>query len=60
MPTGYVLAIDQGTTGSTVLVVDHAGRIVARGYHEFTQFYPQPGWVEHDPMEIWRVTLDAI
>jgi glycerol kinase len=60
LPTGYVLAIDQGTTGTTVLVVDHAGRIVARGYREFAQIYPQPGWVEHDPLEIWRVTLEAI
>ncbi len=60
MPTGYILAIDQGTTGTTILVVDHAGRIVARGYREFSQIYPQPGWVEHDPLEIWRVTLEAI
>ena len=46
-----VLAIDQGTSGSTVLVVDAAGQIVGRGYREITQHYPEPGWVEHDPEE---------
>ena len=56
----YVLAIDQGTTGSTVLVYDHAGRVVSRAYSEFRQHYPQPGWVEHDPEEIWRVTLEVM
>jgi glycerol kinase len=55
-----VLAIDQGTTGSTVLVYDHAGRVVGRGYSELRQYYPKPGWVEHDPEEIWRVTLDVV
>src|SRR5215470_5668130 len=49
----YVLALDQGTTGSTTLVVDLEGRVVARGYAELPQYYPQPGWVEHDPEEIW-------
>ena len=53
----YVMAIDQGTTGSTVLVFDKRGRIVGRAYSEFRQHYPKPGWVEHDPEEIWRVTL---
>jgi len=52
-----VLAIDQGTTGSTVLLFDKSGRVVSRAYSEFRQFYPKPGWVEHDPEEIWRVTL---
>jgi glycerol kinase len=51
-----VLAIDQGTTGSTSLVIDERGHVRARAYSEFTQHYPQPGWVEHDPEEIWRVT----
>ena len=51
-----VLAIDQGTTGSTCLVIDEAGHVRARAYSEFTQHYPRPGWVEHDPEEIWRVT----
>jgi glycerol kinase len=49
----YVLALDQGTTGSTVLVVDAEGVVRARGYAELSQHYPQPGWVEHDPEEIW-------
>ena len=52
----YLLAIDQGTTGTTVLVIDEKGQTVAKGYAEFKQHYPQPGWVEHDPMEIWTVT----
>ncbi len=56
----YVLAIDQGTTGSTVLVFDRRGRVVGRGYSEFRQYYPKPGWVEHDPEEIWRVTLGVV
>ena len=51
-----VVAIDQGTTGSTVLVFDRRGRVVGRAYREFTQHYPQPAWVEHDAEEIWRVT----
>ncbi|HXZ88240.1 MAG TPA: glycerol kinase GlpK [Candidatus Binataceae bacterium] len=49
-----VLAIDQGTTGTTVLVVDGAGRIRGRAYGEIRQFYPRPGWVEHDPEQIYR------
>jgi len=55
-----VLAIDQGTSGSTVLVVDSAGQVVGRGYREITQHYPEPGWVEHDPEEIWHKTLEAV
>ena len=53
----HVMAIDQGTTGSTVLVFDRRGRVAARAYSEFGQHYPKPGWVEHDAEEIWRVTL---
>ncbi|HUO04778.1 MAG TPA: glycerol kinase GlpK [Candidatus Binataceae bacterium] len=54
-----VLAIDQGTTGTTVFVVDGRGRILGRAYGEIRQFYPRAGWVEHDPEEIYRsaVTL---
>jgi glycerol kinase len=55
----YVLALDQGTTGSTALVVDVEGRAVARGYAELPQHYPQPGWVEHDPEEIWSTVERA-
>ena len=53
----YVLAIDQGTTGSTSLVFADDGAVVGRAYSEFRQHYPQPGWVEHDPEEIWQVSL---
>ena len=51
-----ILAIDQGTTGSTSLVFDGGGHIVGRGYAEFGQHFPKPGWVEHDANEIWEVT----
>ena len=56
----YILAIDQGTTGTTSLVVrfapgtDKPVDVVARGYREFTQHFPKPGWVEHDLNEIWE------
>jgi glycerol kinase len=49
-----VLAIDQGTTGSRAIVFDRRGRAVASAYEEFPQYFPRPGWVEHDPEEIWR------
>jgi glycerol kinase len=52
-----ILAIDQGTTGTTCLVIDADGRVRGRGYSEFTQHFPRPGWVEHDADEIWTVTL---
>ncbi len=55
----YVLALDQGTTGSTALVVDADGAVRARGYAELPQYYPEPGWVEHDPEQIWSTTADA-
>jgi len=51
-----ILAIDQGTTGTTCLVFDAEGRIVGRAYSEFEQHFPRPGWVEHDAAEIWAVT----
>jgi len=54
-----VLAIDAGTTGVTALVVDEDARVVARGYEEFPQHFPRPGWVEHGPEEIWQATLSA-
>jgi glycerol kinase len=56
---GFLLSIDQGTTGTTALVFDRAGLVRGRGYSEFTQHYPRPGWVEHDAEEIWRVSLAA-
>jgi glycerol kinase len=55
-----VLAIDQGTTGSTALVLARDGAVLGRATEEFTQFYPEPGWVEHDPEEIWRVSLGVM
>jgi glycerol kinase len=60
MSEGYVLAIDQGTTGSTVLVFDVEGTVRGRGTAEFPQYYPKPGWVEHDPEELWTVTFDVV
>ena len=54
-----ILAIDQGTTGSTCLVVGADGRILGRGYREIPQHYPQPGWVEHDPRDLVDRTLEA-
>jgi glycerol kinase len=51
-----ILAIDQGTTGTTCLVFDREGKLAGRAYSEFQQFFPQPGWVEHDAAEIWEVT----
>jgi glycerol kinase len=54
-----ILAIDQGTTGTTCLVVDEDLRVLGRGYRELTQHFPRPGWVEHDPEEIWQSVLGA-
>jgi glycerol kinase len=51
-----ILAIDQGTTGSTCIVFDEEGRPLGRAYSEFEQYFPKPGWVEHDAAEIWDVT----
>ena len=55
--TKAILAIDQGTTGTTVMVVDAAGRIRSRAYAEVRQFYPRPGWVEHDAQQIYRSVI---
>jgi glycerol kinase len=55
-----ILSIDAGTTGISVLVVNHAGKAIARGYQEFEQHFPQPGWVEHRPEQIWQATLAAL
>ena len=56
----YVVALDQGTTSSRAIVFDHDARIVAVSQREFTQYYPQPGWVEHDPMEIWATQSSTL
>ncbi len=54
-----VLGIDAGTTGVTVLVVDEGGGVRGRGYREFPQLFPRPGWVEHDPEDWWTAALEA-
>src|SRR5882762_1583245 len=59
MAPGFVLALDQGTTGSTALVVDPEGAVRARGYAEVPQHYPRPGWVEHDPQDLWTTVERA-
>ena len=56
----YVLAIDQGTTGSRALLYDRLGRKIASAYEEFPQYFPRPGWVEHDPEEIWKSVNNSI
>src|SRR5215207_537574 len=55
-----VLALDQGTTGSTALVIHQDGSVLGRGYREFPQHFPEPGWVEHDADEIFRVSVEAL
>jgi len=56
----YILSVDQGTTGSRAVIYDKRGRIVASSYEEFKQYFPKPGWVEHDPIEIWRSVKNSI
>ena len=60
MTDTYVGAVDQGTTGTRFMVFDHAGQVVANAYEKHEQIYPEPGWVEHDPMEIWENTKSVI
>ena len=57
MTAKYILALDQGTTSSRAILFDHAGHSVGMAQKEFAQIYPQPGWVEHDAMEIWETQL---
>ena len=56
----YIAALDQGTTSSRAILFNRAGEIVARAQHPFRQIYPRPGWVEHDPMEIWATEKRAL
>jgi len=56
----YIMAIDQGTTGTRVMLIDASGKVAAKAYSEFPQIYPRPGWVEHDPEVIWSTTLSVI
>jgi glycerol kinase len=60
MKKRYYLGIDQGTTGTTVLIFNEDWTICGKGYQEHTQYYPKPGWVEHDPVEIWQKVLDSV
>ena len=57
---GYVLALDLGTTGNRAILFDTEGKIVSSAYKELTQYYLQPGWLEHDPREIWHDTCWAM
>ncbi len=56
----YIIAIDQGTTGTTILLIDKAGQTVFKFYRDFAQSYPRPGWVEHDPELIWQTVNDGL
>ena len=56
----YILAIDQGTTGSRAVVYDRFGMKVASAYREFPQHFPRPGWVEHDPHDLWTSVNDSV
>ena len=55
----YYLGLDQGTTGTTALLLDENWNVVSRGYKEQTQYYPKPGWVEHNPIELWNAILES-
>ena len=55
----YIMALDQGTTSSRCILFDHAGKIVTMAQKEFTQIYPQPGWVEQNPREIWSSQMSV-
>ncbi|MBL7854004.1 MAG: glycerol kinase GlpK [Cyclobacteriaceae bacterium] len=56
----YIIALDQGTTSCRAILFDEQGKICGTAQQEFTQFFPQPGWVEHDPMEIWKTQLGVL
>lgn len=56
----YIVALDQGTTSSRAVVLDHNANIVSVSQREFTQIYPKAGWVEHDPMEIWATQSSTL
>ncbi len=57
--SGFLMAIDQGTTSSRAILFDSKGNVQWTAQQEFQQFYPQDGWVEHDPEEIWQTTLNV-
>jgi glycerol kinase len=56
----YIAAIDQGTTSTRCMIFDYSGKVVAIDQKEHQQIYPQPGWVEHDPLEIWIRTTEVV
>jgi glycerol kinase len=56
----YIISIDQGTTGTTVSILNHGGGLVAKVSEEFPQIFPRPGWVEHNPEDIWKSVLNTI
>jgi glycerol kinase len=60
MAESYVGSIDQGTTGTRFMLFDHSGQVVANAYEKHEQIYPEPGWVEHDPLEIWENTQQVV
>ena len=56
----YIAAIDQGTTSTRCMIFDHSGSVVSSDQREHRQIFPKPGWVEHDPLEIWQRTQEVI
>ena len=57
MKKRYIMTFDQGTTGGRVLIIDQTGEVMGSAYQEISQIYPQPGWVEHDPVQIWEASM---
>ncbi|MDF1764583.1 MAG: FGGY family carbohydrate kinase, partial [Oleibacter sp.] len=57
--TRYILSFDQGTTSSRVMIFDAHGQVVATAQQEFAQHFPQSGWVEHDPQDLWQSSLEC-
>ncbi|MCE9540552.1 MAG: glycerol kinase, partial [Bacteroidetes bacterium] len=60
MEKKYILSIDQGTTSSRAILFNKRGEVVNIAQKEFTQFFPKPGWVEHDALEIWQSVEDVV
>ena len=60
MNAEYILALDEGTTSARAILFDRGANIISIAQHEFTQIYPKPGWVEHDPIEIWANQYSAM
>jgi len=60
MAKKYAAAVDQGTTSTRFMIFDHSGQVAGVDQMEHEQIYPQAGWVEHDPMEIWQTVIDCI